>query len=88
LRVITQSLNQEDHMKKGAVLFVGIMLASATVGMANDRWAEDRLKAKTGRYSATEEARRKVSQSEKKPAAGCMQHPCCSREHKSAHEAK
>ena len=40
------------------VIFAGAMLASGSAASASDRWAEERLKAKTGRYSPAEESRR------------------------------
>ena len=68
-----------------SVLFAGAMLASVSIATANDQWAEERLKAKTGRYSPAEEARRAdVSRAAKHNDEKCAQHACCRRQHESA----
>ena len=68
-----------------SVLIAGAMLASVSMAAANDQWAEERLKAKTGRYSPAEEARRAdVSRAAKHNDEECAQHACCRRQHESA----
>ena len=65
-------------MNKLMIFLAGAMLASASAG-ANDQWAEERLKTKTGRYSPAEDLRR----AEMRPAhhtQGQCQAACC-REH-------
>ena len=62
------------------VLFAGAMLASVSAASASDQWAEERLKAKTGRYSPAEETRRaQFARTVKHTPEGC-QAACC-REH-------
>ena len=68
-----------------SVLIAGAMLASVSMATANNQWAEERLRAKTGRYSPAEEARRAdVSRAAKHNDEECAQHACCRRQHESA----
>ena len=62
------------------VLFAGAMLASVSAASAGDQWAEERLKAKTGRYSPAEETRRALLAGTVKHAPEECQAACC-REH-------
>jgi len=72
-----------------SVLFAGVVLASVSTATANDQWAEERLKAKTGRYSPAEESRRKaLAQSQQQSDEECEQHACCRRDHRSVGERK
>lgn len=52
------------------IAFAGAMLASVSVAGTNDQCAEERLKAKTGRYSPAEESRRAKLASGAKHAGG------------------
>jgi hypothetical protein len=80
--MIDQEMNMKTVM---SVLFAGAMLASVSMATANDRWAEERLKAKTGRYSPGEEARRAdVSRAARLNDEECAKHACCRRQHESA----
>ena len=65
------------------VLFAEAMLASVSSANANDQWAEERLKAKTGRYSPAEESRRAQLARTAKHAPEECQAACC-REHSSS----
>ena len=65
------------------VLFAGAMLASVSAASAGDQWAEERLKAKTGRYSPAEETRRAQLAGTVKHAPEECQAACC-REHSSS----
>ena len=77
----TDADDQEKNMKKlMAVLFAGAILASVSAASASDQWAEERLKAKTGRYSPAEEARRAQLARTVKHAPEECQAACC-REH-------
>jgi hypothetical protein len=84
MRVTATDDDQEKNMKKlMTVLFAGAMLASVSSANANDQWAEERLKAKTGRYSPAEESRRAQLARTAKPAPEECQAACC-REHSSS----
>ena len=67
------------------LLFAGAMSASASLATTNDQWAEERLKAKTGRYSPVEEARRQTL-ARKSDGHGetCKKQNCCRHQHASA----
>ena len=80
--MIDQEMNMKTVM---SVLFAGAMLASVSMATANDQWAEERLKAKTGRYSPAEEARR-ASRAAKLNDEECAKHACCRRQHESAND--
>ena len=77
----TDADDQEKNMKKSMVSLAGAVLASASAG-ANDQWAEERLKAKTGRYSPAEELRRAEMRTANHTQGQC-QAACC-REHSSS----
>ena len=62
------------------IAFAGAMLTSVSVAGTNDQWAEERLKAKTGRYSPAEESRRAKPASGAKHAADVCQNACCRHE--------
>jgi hypothetical protein len=80
--MIDQEMNMKTMM---SFLIAGAMLASVSMATSNDQWAEERLKAKTGRYSPAEEARRAdVFHAAKHNDEECAQHACCRREHESA----
>ena len=65
------------------VIFAGAMLASVSAAGASDQWAEEILKAKTGRYSPAEESRRaQLARTVKHNPDEC-QAACC-REHSSS----
>ena len=67
------------------LLFAGAMSGSAMLATTNDQWAEERMKAKTGRYSPAEEARREAlvrkSDGQDQP---CKKQSCCRHQHASA----
>jgi hypothetical protein len=65
------------------VVFAGAMLASISAASASDQWVEERLKAKTGRYSPAEESRRAQLARTAKHAPEDCQAACC-RTHSSA----
>ena len=79
----TDADDQEKNMNKlMTVIFAGAMLASVSAASASDQWAEERLKAKTGRYSPREESRRaELARTVKHGPEDC-QAACC-REHSS-----
>ncbi len=67
------------------LLFAGAMSGSAMLATTNDQWAEERIKAKTGRYSPAEEARREARA--RKPDGQdqtCRKQSCCRHQHASA----
>ena len=67
------------------LLFAGAMSGSAMLATTNDQWAEERMKAKTGRYSPAEEARREalVRKSDSQDQT-CKKQSCCRHQHASA----
>lgn len=61
------------------VLFTGAMLSSAAFSSDGDPYREERFKAKFGRYTAIEEARRAaLVQQTRTSAKECAKHECCS----------
>lgn len=68
-------------MKTALVFLAGTMFLSTA--FANDPSFEDRFKAKTGRYTPAEEARRervtRVEKVQQAEAASCERHSCCAR---------
>ena len=65
------------------VIYAGAMLASVSAASASDQWAEEILKAKTGRYSPAEESRRAELARMVKHGPEECQAACC-REHSSS----
>lgn len=67
------------------LLFAGAMSASAMLATTSDQWAEERMKAKTGRYSPAEEARREARARESDDQdQTCKKQSCCRHQHASA----
>lgn len=67
------------------LLFAGAMSSSAMLASTNDQWAEERMKAKTGRYSPAEEARREARARESEDQDHtCKKQSCCRHQHASA----
>lgn len=67
------------------LLFAGAMSSSAMLASTNDQWAEERMKAKTGRYSPAEEARREARARESEDQdQTCKKQSCCRHQHASA----
>lgn len=67
------------------LLFAGAMSGSAMLATTNDQWAEERIKAKTGRYSPAEEARREARARESNGQdQTCRKQSCCRHQHASA----
>jgi len=67
------------------LLFAGAMSGSAMLATTNDQWAEERMKAKTGRYSPAEEARRQARARESNGQdQTCKKQSCCRHQHASA----
>jgi hypothetical protein len=66
-------------MKTALVLLAGAMFLSTA--FANDPSFEERFKAKTGRYTPAEEARRervaRVEEARQVETASCERHSCC-----------
>jgi hypothetical protein len=63
------------------LLFAGAMSGSATLATTNDQWAEERINAKTGRYSPAEEARARESDGQEQT---CKKQNYCRHQHASA----
>ena len=62
-----------------AVLFAGAMLSTAAFSADGDPYREERFKAKYGRYTPAEEARRQaIVQQERATAKQCASYECCS----------
>jgi hypothetical protein len=69
------------------VAFAGAMLTSVSAAGTNDQWSEERMKAKTGRYSPAEESRRAaLAKAAGQANAEC--HEACCRREQSAPAAK
>jgi hypothetical protein len=67
------------------LLFAGAMSASAMLTTTSGQWAEERMKAKTGRYSPAEEARREaLAGNPDGHHQTCKEHNCCRHQHASA----
>jgi hypothetical protein len=62
------------------VALAGAMLTSASVAGTNDQWSEERMRAKTGRYSPAEESRRAALAKAARQAKAECQEACCRRE--------
>jgi hypothetical protein len=61
------------------VVFAATMFATVAA-KANDNWAEERYRAKMGRYTPAEEARRaSASREADSTAQECAKHSCCRR---------
>lgn len=61
------------------VVIAATMFATVAA-KANDNWAEERYKAKTGRHTPAEEARRTSAARKADPKAqACAEHSCCRR---------
>ena len=60
-------------MKTAIVLFAGVMTASAALAAMNDRMAEERYRAKYGRNTPAEEARKRsdIKDTDKNPIQDC-----------------
>ena len=68
-----------------SLLFAGAMSGSAMLATTNDQWAEERMKAKTGRYSPAEEVRREARARESDGQdQTCKKQSCCRHQHASA----
>ena len=64
------------------VFFAGAMLASTAFAVDDDPFREERLKAKTGRYSQAEEARRQMlTVKAKARTEECADKKCCRSKH-------
>ena len=62
------------------VAFAGAMLTSVSAAGTNGQWSEERMKAKTGRYSPAEDSRRaQLARAAKQTATEC-QEGCCRRD--------
>ncbi len=67
------------------LLFVGAMSTSALLATTNGQWAEERMKAKMGRYSPAEEARREaIARKSSAHDEACNMQSCCRQQHASA----
>lgn len=67
------------------LLFVGAMSTSALLATTNGQWAEERMKAKMGRYSPAEEARREaITRMSSAHDEACNMQSCCRHQHASA----
>ena len=62
------------------VAFAGAMLTSVSAAGTNGQWSEERMKAKTGRYSPAEESRRAALAKAADQANPECQEACCRRE--------
>lgn len=82
------AISQETTMKTLlAVLFTGAMLSSSAFSADGDPFSEARFKAKFGRYTAAEEARRGANaQQAGSSAMNCTKHECCSHKGMAAHK--
>ena len=62
-----------------ALVVVGIVTASAGIAGVNDQMAEERYRAKYGRYSPVEEERRKhaTEEARRNTSIGCEREGCC-----------
>jgi hypothetical protein len=61
------------------VAFAGALLTSLSAAGTNNQWSEERIKAKTGRYSPAEESRRAELARQAKETATECQDGCCRR---------
>jgi hypothetical protein len=81
-RVFDQEIAMRTMM---ILLFAGAMSGSTMLAATNDQWAEERMKAKTGRYSPAEEARREARARESDGQdQTCKKQSCCRHQHASA----
>ena len=64
------------------LLFVGATSTSALLATTNGQWAEERMKAKMGRYSPAEEARREaIARKSSAQDEACNMQSCCRHQH-------
>jgi hypothetical protein len=67
------------------VVIAGALLASMSFAQQGDPFREERFKAKFGRYSAAEEARRKSVSEKAISEERCVDRECCRHQHAAQH---
>lgn len=76
----TRLEDQDIYMRIIMTVAIAATMFATVAAKANDNWAEERYKAKTGRYTPAEEARRASAARKANPKAqACAEHSCCRR---------